>query len=150
MRLKSILAQMAEVGTEYMVCFRAIGRLRLEMIQNPALGPKIKLTNAAVKRALTHLESTFVVRAFAMFEAALRELWSAAFDRKTEPPVRVLVDAIASAVKHIPHGFIKDVHAIRQFRNSIVHLNLLAPRNYSLVQTVHALRAYLSLMPREW
>lgn len=64
--------------------------------------------------------------------------------------MRDLVDAAAAARSMMPAKFIKNAHEIRDYRNSIVHLNAVEKSDITLLECAKQLKAYLSYMPREW
>jgi hypothetical protein len=142
--------QMAVVSNEHRIGSMALHRLRDDIVRVPPLANSLAITRAALQHTIDRLEITYVVRAFTTFEATLRELWGHAFHRKTEPTIRVLIDALASATGLIPYRVIERAHEVREFRNSIVHLNAIQSPPQSLGQSIHALRTYLSFMPRQW
>ncbi|HVS69660.1 MAG TPA: hypothetical protein VHQ47_00225 [Phycisphaerae bacterium] len=150
MRLKDILKQFDGITGEYRVCRIAVERLYHQFQQDPSSVPRSQIRVPELPRTLRRLENTFLVHIFALFEAALRELWANAFHRTTDPPVRVLIDVVGAATKFLPSNFIDPVHQVRELRNAIVHLNLPAPPPYTFSEAAHDLRAYLSLMPRQW
>jgi hypothetical protein len=73
-----------------------------------------------LRHALERLEGTYIIRLFAEFEAGLRRLWQAA--RATDPPSRTrdLVDGIAAS-RRVPDEPRQQVHAVREYRNTLVH-----------------------------
>ena len=84
----------------------------------------LRLTQAGLSRqdlqtAAGRLEETYAVRAFALFEAALRGFWTATV-RPTEPVVSVLIDRIATRCG-IPDPVRVDAHGVREFRNAVIH-----------------------------
>jgi hypothetical protein len=71
-----------------------------------------------LERASDTLESTYLMRMFSEFETGLRLYWVAI--RNTQPPMRDLLDGLA-AQRAIPDDTHKDAHAVREYRNSLVH-----------------------------
>jgi hypothetical protein len=51
---------------------------------------------ADVRDGEENLPGTYIIRIFAEFEAALRDVWGNHFHRDTVPPVRDLIDAIGT------------------------------------------------------
>jgi hypothetical protein len=102
-----------------------------------------------VREAVEKLEGTYVVRLFAEFETCLRTYWLAA--RSTDPPSRTkdLLDGIG-ATRRIPHDDIQFAHAVRDFRNALVH------ERAEVVPTIEIARArgylcrYLRHLPLDW
>jgi hypothetical protein len=68
--------------------------------------------------ASAHLEGTYVIRLFAEFETGLRLFWATI--RESEPPAQHLLDGIA-ARRAIPPRRLESAHAVREYRNSLVH-----------------------------
>jgi hypothetical protein len=107
-----------------------------------------ELSLTDVKRALDNSELTYILRLFSTFEAILRDFWSHGMGRKTDPDLRPLMDSVA-ARRHVDAITLADAHAIRVYRNRIMH------RNESLLevdfpQASHALGKYLSWLPDRW
>ena len=87
------------------------------------------------------------MRAFALFEAALRGFWTATV-RPTEPVVSVLIDRIATRCG-IPDPVRVDAHGVRGFRNAVIHEGA-ADGPVVLAEAVARLNRYVSRMPKEW
>ena len=71
-----------------------------------------------IVKASGRLEGTYLIRLFAEFETGLRLYWATI--RETEPPTQHLLDGIA-ARRGIPPDRLADAHAVREYRNSLVH-----------------------------
>jgi hypothetical protein len=71
-----------------------------------------------IAKASGRLEGTYVIRLFAEFETGLRLYWATI--RDTEPPTQHLLDGIA-ARREIPADRLASAHAVREYRNSLVH-----------------------------
>lgn len=94
------------------------------------------------------LESTYAVRIFAEFESQLRDCWVNHFNKsKKKTPAKILVDKVAGECS-IPTSVVKNVHVVREYRNSLVHegsggaLTLADVRKYLL--------KYLGDLPYVW
>ena len=105
------------------------------------------LTRGDLRAAADHLEETYAVRAFSLFEAALRNFWSATV-RPTEPAAAVLIDRVATRCG-IPDPVRADAHEVRALRNALVH-EANADRPVLLTEAVARLNRYVSRMPKEW
>jgi hypothetical protein len=82
----------------------------------------IPLSN--VKRALDHLETTYILRAFVRFEALLKEHLEA---RKVTVPYRTedLINGVARRQRpRVSDDIRNQVHSVRDYRNAIVHSKL--------------------------
>jgi hypothetical protein len=77
------------------------------------------VTEIELRRCADNLEITFTPRLFSEFEAILRDYWTAAV-RPTSPDMRPLMDSIA-ARRRISENHLAAAHAIRDFRNDIIH-----------------------------
>lgn len=150
MRLKDLLKKLDLVSVEYRVCRLAADRLWLSIEQDPTLIIQLQMKRAEIRETIRRLEYTYIVRMFAAFEAALREIWTGAFRRKTEPPVRDLIDATAAANTFMTTDMLRAAHQVREYRNSIVHVNALSENTFSLLEAAAHLKEFLSFMPRQW
>jgi hypothetical protein len=150
MRLKDVFSLLDAVAAEYRVCRTATERLRLDVQRDPTIMLQVDFKRSEISLALRRLEHTYVVRLFACFEAALRDIWKKSFRRRTEPPISHLIDATASASSFMPHDSLLAAHKIREFRNSIVHSDAVADTTFSFIESLSRLKAFLSFMPRQW
>ena len=94
-----------------------------------------------------NVEPTYVVRLFALFESGLRSYWGSLKD--TVPPSRDLIDSVASR-RNIPELEAQGVHAVRRYRNSLVHDVDDQFEAVSLATVRKNLSIYLSRLPRNW
>lgn len=97
--------------------------------------------------AQDHVEATYIVRLYAQFESGLRSFWASL--RSSSPPSRDLIDGVA-AIRTVPAHIADNAHAVRRFRNTLVHeLDQEIP-----AVTIQAVRKSLSVffarLPREW
>jgi hypothetical protein len=125
----------------------------LDFVLIEAAAGRIHLPNEHRMRefrgAVAMLEGTYTVRLFAEFETCLRSCWSAS--RNTDPPSRAsdLIDGTAARLR-IPHAQIHDVHAVRRYRNSLVH------ERDDLVDAVDIANArgnlcrFMAFLPESW
>src|SRR5436309_559311 len=105
------------IERDYLVTRLALDRLLHEARRDPTvLSGKLKVQDIA--KASGRLEGTCLIRLFAEFETGLRLYWATI--RETEPPTQHLLDGIA-ARREIPAGRLADVHAVREYRNALVH-----------------------------
>ena len=84
------------------------GRLRLQ-----------NLSPGDLRRARHGVEATYTVRLFAEFEGFLRGYWATI--RRTQPPMRKLIDGVVARRRSVPADLHAMVHAVRQYRNDLVH-----------------------------
>jgi len=98
---------------------------------------------------IKNLEPTYLVRLFAEFEAALRDLWRNGYRRKSDPLVRTLIDSVAVRC-HISPANLKEVHRVRSFRNSVVHEGTLGSAEVEFGEARTALSKFLAMLPLNW
>jgi hypothetical protein len=100
-----------------------------------------------LEHAVLNLSGTFVIRLFAEFETGLRTYWLAA--RATSPATRDLLEGVA-ARRGIPIDDLADVHAVREYRNVLVHEREedIEPIPLSLARS--RLCKFLARLPDEW
>jgi hypothetical protein len=106
------------IEAEHLVAFQALAALRARLRKDPNFLKDVELSD--LKRAERNLEGTYLIRLFAVFEAGLREAWLRALGRDTQPPMRDLLDGIASS-RRIENKVLSKAHRVREFRNTLVH-----------------------------
>jgi hypothetical protein len=101
----------------------------------------------AIRDCHDDLENTYLVRTFAVFEATLRDYWRRVMRRRTHPPARVIMNSIA-ARRRVQADVLDRAHAVRDFRNSLVHGGVAAP--VTLPQARNYVNRFLANLPPEW
>lgn len=142
------LERIGAVEVEFSAMRLAIDRLSAEARRDVTiLGGD--LTPRDIAAASERLEGTYIIRLFAEFETGLRLFWSST--RRTSPPGRTrdLLDGIA-APRQIPHGPLTNAHAVREYRNSLVHLRDEPIAPIPIAQARGHLRTFLSYLPPTW
>lgn len=92
------------------------------------------------------LEATYLIRLFAEFEITLRDYWERKV-RQTKPTAKYLLESLGGRL-FIQYDTLQRAHAVREYRNSIVHggnavsVTLSEARSY--------LCAYMSNLPRQY
>jgi hypothetical protein len=95
----------------------ALDRLLDEARRSPTiLAGQLKVQD--IVKASGRLDGTYLIRLFAEFETGLRLYWATI--RDTEPPTQHLLGGIA-ARRAIPPGRLASAHAVREYRNFLVH-----------------------------
>lgn len=150
MRLKEILAAIDRVEREHLIANEGVARLHFALIDDPTIIHQLGFDRADVRACRKHLEDTYLVRVFAVFEWGARELWAKAFKRMTEPGMHDLLNGLASAVKFMPSPVLDDAQRVRDYRNNVVHVGEPSEGSMSLGEAAAILKTYLSEMPREW
>lgn len=92
--------------------------LRRARLDSSVLIPGVDV--GVLVKSINNLEGTYTVRIFSEFETGLRSYWNAV--RQKEPPSRAkdLINGIASYCR-IPFVREFETHAIREYRNYLVH-----------------------------
>lgn len=142
------LQRIKDVEREHAVVRLASDRL-LEMIaRDPMLLTK-NLRPRDVRRAADRLDGTYIIRLYAEFETGLRLFWTSA--RGTDAPARTrdLLDGI-SATRQVPHDTRMDAHAVREYRNHLVHEREEPVPSIAIGDARRSLCIFFSFLPFEW
>ncbi|MFO0825545.1 MAG: hypothetical protein U0792_20895 [Gemmataceae bacterium] len=109
------------------------------------LPPNTKLRDAETMSE--NLEGTYLIRLFAAFESGLRSYWATFKD--TTPPSKDLIDSIAGR-RGIPDDTREDVHAVREYRNSLVHENESETTPIEIGESRSRLCTFFARLPDQW
>src|SRR5438477_5339863 len=114
------LERIKAVEREHAATRLAVDRLLSAAQHDPTVLPSEKIRVRDVRQASARLDGTFIIRLFAEFETGLRLFWPSA--RATDAPSRArdLLDGVA-ATQRVPHDDLANAHAVREYRNSLVH-----------------------------
>ena len=115
--------------------------------ENPNIIGKASFRIRDIRDCNQDLESTYIVRIFAQFEGQLRDCWENHFNRPTRPLMQVLVGSLASRC-HMQYGVLNNVHAVREYRNSLVHGGTATP--LTLAESRGYLCKFLAELPGTW
>lgn len=100
-----------------------------------------------LREAAQRLEGTYIIRLFAEFETCLRQYWEMARGRQAPSRTRNLLDGVGARCV-IPHDQIRNAHAVRAYRNSLVHeAEDVDVEPIPISKTRHHLCHYLSFLP---
>jgi hypothetical protein len=134
---------------EWEVATAAVERFERDAQSEPAILPENSRAKD-VRRTLTELPATYLVRLFAVFEAGLRGYWREGLERDTAPPMRDLLDGIASA-RGVQDPFLVAAHRVRAFRNALVHERDDEPESvFTLPAARRHLTRFFSYLPPDW
>jgi hypothetical protein len=102
-----------------------------------------------IREASRNLEGTYIVRLFAEFETGLRRFWPSA--KRTEPPSRTrdLLDGVAAA-RSIENDRVKNAHAVREYRNRLLHERDEDVTPVSISEARSHLMRYFGFLPPIW
>jgi hypothetical protein len=100
-----------------------------------------------IRECQEDLEPTYLVRIYAEFEMTLRDFWRRGLGKGTQPDAKVLMNRIASH-QHMRTDTLESAHAVRNFRNALVHGGLAPP--ITIDEAKKYLCQFLSDLPRHW
>lgn len=98
-------------------------------------------------RCCDNLEINYILRLFSEFEAAVRDFWISRV-RNTRPRMAVLMNRVADRCG-ITTSVLNAAHAIREFRNDVIHQNPRALK-FDFSDCAKALGTYLGFLPQAW
>lgn len=101
------------------------------------------------EKFVENLEATYLIRLFAEFEAALRDVWQNHLGRETRPRAKELLDSVA-AHRAVPQDCVDDAHCARRYRNFLVHEDAQATEAIDLRRAVSAMNRFLGRLPFDW
>ena len=137
-----------DVERQHSVIRLAITRLASSAKPDPTV-----LTGGLTFRDIGHasdrLEGTYIIRLFAEFETGLRLFWPTA--RGTDAPSRTrdLLDGVA-ATRRIPNDELLKAHAVREYRNLLVHEIEEEMVPISIAEARGHLCRYFNFLPPSW
>lgn len=144
-----VMAALSRVVAEHDAARKAVAYLLDRVARDPSLLRANDPTRDDLRMCLRNLERTYLVRLFALFEETLRDIWPT-LGKKSQPKTTDLLDGCAARRK-LPAAttnVLSDAHAVREFRNSIVH-GAPAPV-VSLAEAKSRLCKFLGWMPVSW
>jgi hypothetical protein len=142
------LRRIKAVGREQAAARLGIDRLLAAARRDSTVLPE-DLSVRDIEQTSDRLDGTYIIRLFAEFETGLRLFWPTA--RGTDPPGRTrdLLDGVA-ATRHIPHAQLMNAHAVREYRNTLVHEREEATTPFSIAEARGHLCWYFSFLPPKW
>jgi hypothetical protein len=141
------LDRLKSVEREYGIAIAALDMLQRLIQGDPNVLDHQGLAVSDLRIYSEWLPATYIVRIFAEFEAALRELWQSI--RDTDPPVADLIYSIAGRYS-ISNDWQDAVHQVRLYRNRIVHLSTIEVAPVAMRSARSALCRFLSRVPADW
>lgn len=109
----------AAVAKEYLAAKSAADLLRTQLQADPNYGSNRGWEARDGVAFEANLESTYIVRLYAEFEAGLRDYWENHLKRTTHPPMVQLLTSLAD--QRFSSDRVEDADAVREFRNFLVH-----------------------------
>ena len=144
---KKVILTLTSVEREYRVARLAVSDLLERATNNPTILYAQGVVNSDVRACRANSEITYLVRMFAVFEEALRDVRRTMYRKNTAIKTYDLLQQCA-ARQGVPDHLRMDAHNVREFRNTIVHGGD-APA-IPVPGARSSLCAFLGWMPPEW
>ena len=144
---KDVILQMGDLEAEYRAAVLAVDDLLQRARRDPSVLRVASVTLAHVRACQANLEDTYLVRMFAVFEEALRDVRRLIYGRAGPVSTYALIQQCASR-QHVREDDRANAHAVRDFRNTVVHGG--AARPVTLPQSRQWLCTFMGWMPPQW
>ena len=144
---KEIILRIGAVEAEYRAAALAVAQLLSRAARDPTVLGSGEVTHAHVRACRSNLEQTYLVRMFAVFEEALREIRRTVYGKTGAIQTYMLLEQCASR-QHVVADDLDNAHLVRDYRNSIVHGGEAVP--VTLPQARQWLCKFFKWMPPEW
>ena len=100
-----------------------------------------------LRRAAQQVEATYIVRLFSEFEAMLQDDWVATHPwTRTPGTTEALINRVASG-RRIRSEIREGAHAVREYRNSVVHHRAAPTPALEFDQTFSVLNRFVAVLP---
>lgn len=143
------IERIRNVEREYLAALSAVELLEDRLRADPAWGVSRGWRARDGENFMERLEATYFIRLYAEFEAGLREAWKKFYRKRTTPPMKDLLVAVAS--QRIPQDWLDEADDVRKYRNALVHEEgeeqVVA---FSLPEARSRLCRYFSRLPEDW
>ncbi len=143
------LERMRSIEREWQVAAISAELVGEYLRANPSVLDRERLRFADHRNFRENLEPTYLIRLFAEFEAGLREAWALVFHQATAPRMQDLIDSTMARCR-IPRAWCEEVHAIRTYRNALVHEGGDEARPIGLRVACADLCRFFSGLPHHW
>lgn len=134
------------VEREYVAMRQAADRFKDDARSDPTI-LKDQLRPREIILASNNLEGTYVIRLFAEFETGLRQYWDTMWT--THPKTTDLLDRLAARCE-VPDRIRISVHAVRLYRNGLVHEREENVKPISIAEVRGRLCKFFSYLPEQW
>jgi hypothetical protein len=131
----------AAVEKEYFAALSAAELLKAQLRIDPKYGRSRGWEARDGLAFAANLESTYIVRLYAEFEAGLRDYWANHLNRGTHPPMAQLLQFLAD--QRISTDRLEDADAVREYRNFLVHDELSEPPPDMRILTLEEAKRHL-------
>jgi hypothetical protein len=136
------IERIAAVEKEYLAARSAAELLKARIRADPKFGTRRgwEVRDGAAFDA--NLESTYIIRLYAEFEAGLRDYWANHLNRRTHPQMAQLLRSLAN--QRVSTDALDDADAVREYRNFLVHDESDEPPTEMRTFTVAGAKSHLS------
>jgi len=131
----------AAVAKEYFAAKSAADLLNAQLQADPNYGWNHGWESRDGAAFHANLESTYIIRLYAEFEAGLRDYWANHLNRPTQPPMVQLLQLVAD--QRVSIDRLEDADAVREYRNFLVHDESSEPPPEMRTFTVAEAKAHL-------
>lgn len=139
-------SRIKSVETEYKAMRQASERFKKMALDDPSI-LEVGSEHRHLVTACANLESTYLIRLFAAFEAGVRHYW--ATQKPTKPNTFDLLKGSASR-RRIPTTELELADSVREFRNGLVHESAAFPEPIPLAVARGYLCRFFAYLPPEW
>lgn len=147
-RCTNWLTRIKDVEREHAVTRLSTDRLLADAEHDPTVLTG-DLRPRDVRKASERLDGTYVIRLFAEFESGLRCFWPTARGGDAPGRTRDLLDGVA-ATRQVPHDDLDNAHAVREYRNHLIHEREAPLPEISIPDARRRLCLFFRFLPPEW
>jgi hypothetical protein len=140
------MERIKSIERDYLATRLALDRLLEEARRDPMILTG-DLEPQDILKASGRLDTIYFIRLFAEFETGLRLYWATI--RETEPPTQHLLDGVAARCD-IPADRLAGAHAVREYRNSLVHERDEAVIPIPIAEARSHLCRFFAFLPPTW
>ena len=143
----NLMMKIKELESHCYAGLAATKHFNIAVKANQSLMAAFTFKDRDIMRCHNDLEGTYIVHIFAVFEVSLREYWQNSLNRRTKPPVKDLINGVASRLS-TRSDVCSRAQAVRDYRNYLVHGGNAQP--VTIADARSYLCTFLSDLPREW
>jgi hypothetical protein len=142
----------AAVAKEYLAAKSAADLLKAQLQVDPNYGTTQGWDARDGVAFNVNLESTYIIRLYAEFEAGLRDYWANHLQKATHPPMAQLLQSLAD--QRVSFDRLADADAVRKYRNFLVHDESTEPppdmRTFSVAEGKTHLCYFFGRLDTDW
>jgi hypothetical protein len=134
---------------EFVAAEASVGLLEERLRVDPSFLTSQGIGNRRARALRDNLEATYLIRLFAAFEAGVRDAWENHWKKPTEPKMMDLINSVGGR-RSVPNGLINRVHAVREYRNGLIHASGKHATAVEIRDCQEWLCAYFNRLPNDW